>query len=569
MTDRQAVLLALSAMAGALVPTPMPRGLAIVLAAGTYLARRPILFAMAMVLLCSALASAAWRGIDAPRETEVDGTGTVVTDPVQHQRSVSAVIRLDGHRYLASAWGPAAATLRRADAGDRVDVSGKVAPYRGARERHAALHTGHRLSIRRIDVGSADNPLFAFANALRSRIAGGASSLPAERRALFTGLVYGDTRGQSPLTETDFRFAGLTHLLAVSGQNVAYLLTLVGPLVRRLPLRARWVFVIAVLVVFATVTRYEPSVLRATWRAALAVTARWLGREASSGRLLALAVTALLVIDPLLASTIAFRLSVAASAGLVWLRPLVARRLHGPAWMVDPLAVTIAAQLAVAPVLITSFGPVSLVSVPANMLAAPLAGFTMAWGMTAGLGAGFLPAAVGAAVHQLTAFVLAALETIARTAGRLPLAPVDLPWLAMCLVLAYWRRARVTRSSVVGQLVIGVLLAIALVPAPADGRHEVGPSSELVHVRGVSVLVLRDTAAPGWVLDDLRTLEVRRLDAVVVATDAQAAAVATIGQRIPVDRLVRTDDGTFDLDVAGSRLIVDHRDGNAVVTFSG
>lgn len=563
-------MLALSALAGALVPTPMPRGLAVVLAAGAYLARRPVLFAAAIALLCSALASAAWRGIDAPRDAQADGTAIVVTDPVQTQRSVNAVIRLDGDRYLASAWGPAAATLRRADAGDRVEVAGKVAPYHGSRERSAALHTGHRLSIGRIEVGQPANPLFALANGLRDRISGGAGSLPDERLALFTGLVYGDNRGQSPLTETDFRVAGLTHLLAVSGQNVAYLLTLAGPLVRRLPLRARWMFVIALLVVFATITRYEPSVLRATWMAALAVTARWLGREASSGRLLALAVTALLVIDPLLATTIAFRLSVAASAGLVWLRPLVARHLRGPAWFVDPLAVTIAAQVAVAPILIGTFGPVSLVSIPANMLAAPLAGFTMGWGMTVGLGAGFLPAAAAAVVHQPTTVMLAALEAIARTAARLPLAPVDMRWLAMGFALALWRRRqRVTRWSALGQLVMIVTLLMALIPSPAHGRHEIGPNSELVHVQGVRVLVLRDTTATGWVLDDLHSLQVRRLDAVIAATDAQTAAVATIGQRIRVDRIVRTNDGTFDMHIRGARLVVDHRDGKATVTFSG
>ena len=59
-----------------------------------------------------------------------------------------------------------------------------------------------------------------IANSLRRTIESGARSLARDERALFTGLVYGDDRAQSPLTADDFDAAGLTHLLAVSGQNV-------------------------------------------------------------------------------------------------------------------------------------------------------------------------------------------------------------------------------------------------------------------------------------------------------------------------------------------------------------
>ena len=111
------------------------------------------------------------------------------------------------------------------------------------------------------------------------------------------------------------------------GQNVAFVLLVVQPLVVRFGLWARWLAILGVLALFATVTRFEPSVLRATVMAAIAVTVWLAGRQASGRRLLALAVAALLLWQPLLVHSLAFRLSVAASAGILfWASRLAARR---------------------------------------------------------------------------------------------------------------------------------------------------------------------------------------------------------------------------------------------------
>ena len=90
-------------------------------------------------------------------------------------------------------------------------------------------------------------------------------------RQLYGGFVLGDQSGQSVEVVDDFRAAGLTHLLVVSGSNVAYLLVLLTPLRGRLPLGARWLVTVGVIGSFALVTRFEPSVLRASAMAALAV----------------------------------------------------------------------------------------------------------------------------------------------------------------------------------------------------------------------------------------------------------------------------------------------------------
>lgn len=524
MTEIGLVLVAAAAFAGALTPRPLPLVLIALAAAAALFSRSVLIVAVAVALACAGLAERSWDGIEAPRPDAVAGTATVVTDPTRFGASTSAVIRIDGARYLATGWGGAGAALHRTGAGDRLAVAGSTSPYRARRARLAALHTGTRLALSEARPSAPAAPLWRLANGIRGHLMSGAESLSPARRALFTGIVYGDDRGQDDLLASDFRLAGLTHLLAVSGQNVAYVLTVARPLLQRLRLHHRWMATLLVLGVFAAVTRFEPSVLRATAMAGLAVTTRLVGRDASAGPLLAAAVTLLLLIDPLLAHTVAFRLSVAASAGIVWLRALVEPAWIRWSWLREAIGVTIAAQLAVAPILVATFGPVSLVSIPANVAAAPVAGATMAWGITGGMVAGFLPPEGAALVHRVTDGLLWLLEHIATTASLVPLAPVGLDWLGLCAAAGLlWGLRRTQRIVGGAAIALVVLLAMLLVPRATAGRHDVGRGSE-VWIHGDHVVVVLNEEVDGRLLDDLRRLQVRRIDLLTGAASVRTQA---------------------------------------------
>src|SRR5262249_9589758 len=143
-------------------------------------------------------------------------------------------------------------------------------------------------------------------------------------------------------------------------------------------------------------TRFEPSVLRACVMAALAAFAIVLARPASTIRLLALAVTGLVLVDPLLVWSVGWWLSVGATAGIAGLAAPLAAGLPGPRALAEALAVTIAAQIGVAPVSVSVFGGLPVASIPANLLAVPVAGPLMVWGLPAGILAGLVPAAAPA-----------------------------------------------------------------------------------------------------------------------------------------------------------------------------
>jgi competence protein ComEC len=84
-------------------------------------------------------------------------------------------------------------------------------------------------------------------------------------------------------------------------------------------------------------------------------------------------VVALLLADPFLLHSVGFQLSASACAGIALLAKPIERRVPGPQWMRTVLAVTIAAQVGVAPVLLAVFGSVAWIAPAANLLAVPAA----------------------------------------------------------------------------------------------------------------------------------------------------------------------------------------------------
>ena len=271
--------------------------------------------------------------------------------------------------------------------------------------------------------------------------------MPAQDRALFTGFVIGDDRDEPADLVDDFRHSGLSHLTAVSGENVAFVLVAAAPILRRLGLRARWLATIGLVAWFAMLTRFEPSVLRAAAMAALAATASFLARPASGRRLLALAVAVCTLLDPFLVRSVGWWLSVGATVGLVLFAAPLAQRLPGPRWLAEPMATTLAAQLGVAPVTMAVFGAMPLAALPANLLAVPAAGPVMVWGLPVGIVAGLVPAPVARLAHRPTLVLVRWIEVIARVGARLPLGQLraaHLPFVAVLVVIAalihrHWR----------------------------------------------------------------------------------------------------------------------------------
>ncbi len=134
-----------------------------------------------------------------------------------------------------------------------------------------------------------------------------------------------------------------------------------------------------------------------------------------------------LLVDPLLVHSVGWWLSVGATAGIALAGPPLALRLPGPQAVRTALAVTIGAQLGVAPVSIAVFGPLPLASVPANLMAAPLAGPVMIYGLPAGLVAAGAPDGLARLIQLPTVLLVRAIAGIASSACVMAAARLGLP----------------------------------------------------------------------------------------------------------------------------------------------
>ena len=271
----------------------------------------------------------------------------------------------------------------------------------------------------------------ALALAHREEIRGRADaalghSMPAREAALARGFVLGEDEEVDEATVEDFRRAGLSHLLAVSGQNVALLALLVMPMLAALgmPLRARLVWVLGAIVVYVPLAGAGPSIVRAGVMGGLTVLATLSGRRSS--RLFGLAVAAVvtLAIEPGVAGDVGWQLSFAAVLGIVAfaepLRRAIAGRVGARGWrgaLAEGAAVTVAATLATAPLIAFHFESLSTTTLAANLLALPAVAPAMWLGMLAAIG-GQVPGFPVAVLNALAAPLLAYIAQVAAWCGR-------------------------------------------------------------------------------------------------------------------------------------------------------
>ncbi|GAA4876427.1 ComEC/Rec2 family competence protein [Saccharopolyspora cebuensis] len=426
------------------------------------------------------------------------------------------------------------ASWRDLIAGQRVLVEGRIVPPRSGELTIAAVQ------VRGPPIGVTAPPGWQrTAEELREglRVAAAAVLGPAAA-GLLPGLVVGDTGRLPAEVEADFRTAGLAHLTAVSGANLAIvcgaallLLRLVGagPVVSALAAGAA-------LAGFVVLAGPEPSVLRAAVMGAITLLALVLGRERSALPALSASVVGLVLVVPELATSLGFALSVAATAGLVVLAPAWAAALHrrgvppGPA---EVLVVPLAAQVVTAPLIAAFSGEISLVSVVANLLAGPVVAPATVLGVLATVlhpVAGWL----GEFCVLLAAPELAWVLAVAEHAAAVPGAVLDWPsglsgglllaGLTVALLVALrFRRVR-------GLLVVGVLGAwIVLVPVrgavapwPPAGwavvACDVGQGDGLVLATGrpAEAVVVDTGPDPALMGECLRRLGVRRVPLVVL-----------------------------------------------------
>lgn len=525
-------VLAASAWGGALAGLLLPGVagvvavlLAVGLAGGCASSRRwalsACLLAFAVVaggslLRGAALAHGPVQALAAERAV-VDTVLTVTSDPrvAKGRYDDVVVVRARVSRLLGRghAWETSTPVIVLADEGwrdvalgTRLEVSGRLAPADG----DAAAVLSARASP---EVVEGPDAWWRAAAAVRASIRAAVAPRGEHQRELVPALVVGDDSGLAPGLEDDFRTTGLTHLLAVSGTNLTLLVGALLVAARWLGVRGRWTYAIAAagIVGFVLLARTEPSVVRAAAMGTVALVAMGSNGRERGSRSLGVAVLALLLVDPHLATTPGFALSAMATAGILMLAPAWrdALMVWLPRWGAEAVAIPAAAQLACTPVVTALAGEVSLVAVAANLLAAPAVAPATVLGLAGGL-AGLAWPPLGQAVAAPAAWSVGWIIEVAQRGAGLPTPAV--PWGTGPLAVA----------GVTGLCVFLVAVAPRILRSPATG---IGCSLLLV------VAVLARPPTPGWPPSGwvLAMCDVGQGDALVLRAAPGAAVVVDAG----------------------------------------
>lgn len=323
---------------------------------------------------------------------EYEGLATVISDPRNIGAATRITIEIESDRFVVYAYGRPAWRLAGAKVGEQVFVRGQREAFeRGDQSRWFARHIKGKFRVEFVgEKRLVAAPLLRSAQRVRDLVSRGAQSFGFADRTLFTGLVIGDDTRQPESMIDAFRKSGLAHLVAVSGQNVSFILAALSPLLSRLKNRLRIFVTIGVLAWFVVITRVEPSVVRAATMAGLAFLSVAVGRPTRTMRLIALTVLLTVIVDPLLAWSVGFFMSVGATCGLCLGASPLARIIRRPKWLAQLIGATVAAQLGVMPVVVLIFGLPSATGIIANVLAVPIAGLVMLFGLPLALCAGLI-----------------------------------------------------------------------------------------------------------------------------------------------------------------------------------
>ena len=340
-----------------------------------------------------------------------------------------------------------AATLPRYPAiepGMAVSVSGGVRPppaddpYGDYLRRTGVSGTlrARSLEVRPVE----DTPAVQLERLRRGAATALTTAIPEPEAGLAAGIVVGLRDRVDRNLAADFTTVGASHVVAISGWNIAIVAASVAALGGGLARRRRAVLTATAIVLYVAFAGASASVVRAAAMAGVVLVARESGRAGRAAAALGWAALLLLLVDPHLVTDAGFQLSTLATAGiLAWATPLNAwltgaARGRMPGWLIECLAVSLAAQAATLPVVLVTFGRLAIVSPIVNLAIVPLVAPAMAASAIA-LGGGLAtmvgaPSVVATLLGLPAWFLLSVVVGIVEATASLPFASATLepPW---------------------------------------------------------------------------------------------------------------------------------------------
>lgn len=391
-------------------------------------------------------------------EENVELTGVVSTDPAWLGDKQNFHLRIDSVDGKDISQAKARITLRpypKVAYGDRLSLvgellipedfisedTGRVVAYE---EYLASQGVGYQMIYPEVEVVSQNEgsvikeALFSLKHTFLGRIA---NVVPEPQSALLGGMTLGVEEALGEELEEDFRETGLIHIVVLSGYNVTIIAEMFMRLASFLPLLFRSLLGSMGIILFALLVGASATIVRASVMALIVVFARLIGRPHHIVRALILAALGMVIINPrIIAYDPGFQLSFLATAGLIFLSPIIEHyisRVPSKFEIKETIAATVSTQIFVLPLLLLMTGVLSTVSLPVNVLALPAVPLAM---LAAALIAIFsylgsiavLPFAVLG--NFLSAYIIRIVEFFA----ALPFTTIDLPPISIFAVMGWY-----------------------------------------------------------------------------------------------------------------------------------
>jgi len=259
-------------------------------------------------------------------------------------------------------------------------------------------------------------------------------------RALFNGLLFGQTAGLTEGLKEAFTNSGLIHIVVVSGFNITILITVFFKTTKKISINlAFWLGSLAI-VFFVLMVGASPPAVRAGIMGWIVLIGATRGRQADKMVLILLSAFTMSLFNPsIVRYDLGFQLSFLATFGLFFFSPILEKYLTKvknilPDFFSLVLIETLSAQILTLPLILFTFSRISLIAPLANLLVLPLIPYLMFIGLSlVGLGLIILPLAqMLATIYQI---VLGYIIGVAEITSSLPLASLEISWFNSTLLL--------------------------------------------------------------------------------------------------------------------------------------
>lgn len=267
------------------------------------------------------------------------------------------------------------------------------------------------------------------------------SLMPRQDAAAIFAMVFGGYQGIKQELLDAFTVTGIVHILSVSGSHITLMAGTAGIIGKllHLPDKATAALATVTIIFYGLLAGAIPPVIRSAIMGILTLLALTMGRERDAQHILSITALGLLLYSPPLLYDISFQLSFGATAGLLYIAPILREKLRKklPVFVADSLAITMAAQLSVLPVIAWYFNVISLSSLLANLVITPIVEWIIVMGLFAGLLASVIPV-LGQLVFIVASMALGVVYELSRAVAALPASQIYMPTVQGGYLVAYY-----------------------------------------------------------------------------------------------------------------------------------